>query len=65
MDTSLDGIVKVNKWDTCGMERKRFVLFPATDVTAGELFRAESPECESRGRAGLVGGSGEGDSHRF
>lgn len=40
------------------MERKRFVLFPATDGPAGALFRAKLPECESRGEDGLGGGGG-------
>lgn len=38
------------------MEGKSFVLFPATDLTAGDLFRAELSECESRREAGMGGG---------
>lgn len=31
---------------------KKFVLFPATDLTAGELFRAELSECKSKEKLG-------------
>lgn len=58
MDTSLDTMVKFNKEDAGGLEGN---LFPTTDLTAGELFRAELSECESRREAGMGGG----DHHRF
>lgn len=37
------------------MEGKSFVLFPATDLTASELFRARLSECESKREAGMGG----------
>lgn len=33
---------------SCGIEMKKFVLFPAADLTAGELRRAELSECERK-----------------
>lgn len=51
----MDAVVKTNKYDTCGIKRKKFVLFPATDLTAGVLFRAELSKCEPRREAGAVG----------
>lgn len=63
LDANLDRVVKTNKY-TCGIKRKRFVLFLATDLTAGVLFRAELSECENRREAGTVGVEG-GDNHRF
>jgi hypothetical protein len=42
---------------SCGIEMKKFVLFPATDLTSGEL-RGELSECESKEK--LVG-----NNHRF
>ena len=60
-NASLDRILRTNKYDTCGIERKQLVLFPATDLTAGELFGAELSEFESRIEAGAVWGG----NHRF
>lgn len=53
-DASLDTEVKTNKYDNCGIKRKKFVLFPATDLTASELFRTELSECENGRVAGVV-----------
>lgn len=54
MDASLDTVVKTNKYDTCGIKRKKYVLFPTTDSTAGVLF-TELSECEHRREAGEGG----------
>ena len=58
MDANLDRVVKTSKYDTCGIKRKRFVLFPATDLSAGEIFRAEASECKNLREAQVVGGGG-------
>lgn len=50
----LDTVVKTNKYDTCAIKRKKYVLFPTTDSTAGVLF-TELSECEHRREAGAGG----------
>lgn len=49
-------MAKFNEEDACDLEGKRLILFLATDLTAGELFRTELSECESRREAGMGAG---------